>query len=328
MSADKIIIRTPNWLGDLMMSTAFINEVLSLFPDSQVDLVVKKGFENIPLPHRGIIFPFEKQSTSVFEFGKGLRQHTYDRFYVLPPSFSSALMARASRANKQIGYKGSLRGLLLNHGRSYSSKHRTQHLVVEYLQLLENWTAEREIQPGLKISKAWLDKTLSELRHLLPDSFVCIAPGAIYGPAKQWPVEHFKALTDILDGKGISAVIIGTKDEIQLGENLVNATTKALNLCGKTSLNQLIAILATSKALVSNDSGTMHIMAALQKPQVAIFGSTSTVWTSPVNKRADIIKLEIECSPCFKRVCPLGHTNCLKQISAGQVWRGLEAILK
>lgn len=327
MSPKKIVIRTPNWLGDLMMSTAFINEVLRQFPDSQVDLIVKKGFETIPLPRRGMIHPFDKEVDPVFGFGKSLVSRAYDRFYVLPPSFSSALMAFASGSKQRIGYRGSLRGLFLNFSKSYAKSHRSQHLVAEYLQLLDDWSESQKVAPGLDISEEWLAKTLEELDFDLPHRFICIAPGAIYGPAKQWPVAHFKSLVDILNANNIYTIIIGTGADRQLGDYLSNNANRAENICGKTNLNQLIAVLAKSTALVSNDSGTMHIMAALHRPQVAIFGSTSTVWTGPVNDLAEIIKLDIDCSPCFKRVCPFGHTNCLHEITPDLVWKKLQPII-
>jgi heptosyltransferase-2 len=132
---------------------------------------------------------------------------------------------------------------------------------------------------------------------------------------------------ELLNSNNVYTLIIGTGEDRQLGDFLTKKANRALNICGKTDLNQLIAVLASATALVSNDSGTMHIMAALQKPQVAIFGSTSTTWTGPVNNLAEVITLDFECSPCFKRVCPLGHTNCLHDISPDLVWKKLQPIL-
>jgi heptosyltransferase-2 len=327
MSISKILIRTPNWLGDLMMSTAFIKEVLLRFPAAQVDLVVKKGFEGIPLPHRGNVLPFDKQSVSAYRFGKELRKASYQRFYILPPSFSAAVMAFAANVPERIGYSGNLRRLLLNRPKHYLQKHRSRHLITEYLQLLDDRQSTSEAFPGLNIDQNWVEQTLATMFATLPASFVCIAPGVIYGSAKQWPVAYFKTLVAKLEASGERVVLIGTGHDNSLGEQLSHGLQRVLNLCGRTDLNQLIAVLAKAKALVSNDSGTMHVMAALQKPQVAIFGSTSSVWTGPVNQKAKIVHLNLECSPCYQRKCPLGHTNCLNQILPDKVWECLKPML-
>lgn len=299
-----------------MMSTAFVRAVLRHFPDSRVDLIVKKGFENMPLPNRGKILPFDKKTESVLDFGKRLHVESYDLIYVLPPSFSSALMAFRAGIPERIGYEGSLRCMMLNRCKSYRQKHRTQHLVAEYLQLLDDNQTIRGNDPGLVISEQWIEDTLGNQFPDLPSSYLCIAPGVIYGPAKQWPIEYFEKLAEALVERGEEIVVVGTADDISLGDRLGKRGNKpVLNLCGKTNLVQLVAILAKSKALVSNDSGTMHVMAALQKPQVAIFGSTSTVWTGPLNQKAKVINLGVDCSPCFSRECRFGHYDCLRRIS-------------
>ncbi len=310
----KIVIRTPNWLGDLMMSTAFIKAVLKYFPNTSVDLIVKAGFENIPLPHRGKIIPFDKKLTSPIQFGQELRAQSYDKFYILPPSFSSALMAYTAKVPQRIGYIGSFRSFLLSPGIKYLKKHRTQHLVTEYQQLLDREISLDEFTPELCVSKTWVDQNISAKFKSLPENFIAIAPGVIFGPAKQWPIEYFKVLTSSIRKLGENIVIVGTKDDFALGQFLSENNDGIINLCGETSLNQLISVLSRSRLLVSNDSGTMHIMAALQKPQIAIFGSTSTVWTSPINENAEVLTLRLNCAPCYKRKCRFGHTDCLNDL--------------
>lgn len=328
MAISKIIIRTPNWLGDLMMATAFIKEVLQQFPADQVDLIVKKGFETVPLPHRGRILAFDKRVHSAWLFGKELRSERYQRFYVLPPSFSAALMAFAANVPERVGYSGNFRGIWLSRAKPYAKTHRSQHLIAEYIQLLDGKPSVSGVVPGLNISPDWVEQTLATGFESLPASFVCFAPGVIYGTAKQWPVNYFAALAKKLEANGEQVAVIGTKQDQALGELIARQSQRVVNLCGKTDLNQLIAVLAKSKALVSNDSGTMHMMAALQKPQVAIFGSTSSVWTGPMNQHAEIVHLNLECSPCFKRECPLGHTNCLNLITPDLVWERLKSKLQ
>lgn len=311
-----------------MMSTAFIRAVLMKYPDARVDLIVKSGFESIPLPHRGEILPFDKQSESPYRFGKKLAEIQYDKIFVLPPSFSSALMAFSAGIGKRIGYYGSLRYFLLNKGKSYLQPHRSQHLIREYIQLLDDHVSLLETGPGLEITQEWTQQILGGLQKQLPASYITVAPGVIYGPAKQWPIGHFKEVVKALITKGQKVVVIGTKEDSPLGEALCDVDpTQVYNLCGKTNLNQLIAVLALSDLLISNDSGTMHVMAALQKPQIALFGSTSTTWTGPVNQKATIFDLKYDCSPCFARECKFGHYDCLTQIKPQQVWEQALTIL-
>lgn len=323
----KILIRTPNWLGDLMMSTAFIKAVLKYFPDATVDLIVRSGFESLPLPHRGSLLPFDKKKESPFAFGKRLKSGGYDRIYVLPPSFSSALMARASGIPQRFGYKGSLRGFLLNPALSYRKSHRSQHLIDEYLQLLDFQTEEEDRIPGLELSDQWIAETLKERFVDFPTETICLAPGAMYGPAKQWPEENFHKLAIKLAQSGKRVVLAGTKNDYEMAERVCAQVPDAVNLAGKTNLLELIAILASSDLLVSNDSGAMHIMAALGKPQIAIFGSTSTTWTGPINNKARVLKKEMDCSPCYRRKCPYGHYQCLYGTSETMVLDTINRLL-
>ena len=254
-------------------------------------------------------FPYDKYSHSSILFGRILQKNGYDLIYVLPPSFSSALMAYSAKIPQKIGYSGSLRGFLLNQNVQYAQKHRSSHLINEYLFLVNRRFTIDEFLPKLDTTKDWVENTLNKKPLLLPDDFIVIAPGVIFGPAKQWPIEYFKKLVTLLGVDHKKVVVVGTESDFELGESLAATDQRCINLCGKTTLNELIAVLAKSKLLVSNDSGTMHIMAALQKPQVAIFGSTSTIWTGPVNPKAKIVTLDMECAPCFKRKCRFGHTK-------------------
>lgn len=321
----KIIIRTPNWLGDLMMSTAFIEAVLERYPNAVVDLIVRKGFEGLPLPHRGRIIPFDKKEDGVIGLGRRLKKENYDKFFVLPPSFSAALMAFLSGASEKIGYVGGGRSLLLSPRKKYLAMHRSQHLISEYLQLLDPKIDVDRYFPNLNVDEKWCEKQLDGKIGQLPERFVVFSPGAMYGPAKQWPVQYFKKLASLFSEKGIWTVVTGTDKDAKLGEIIAEGNGNVLNFCGKTGLNELIALLKKSSMLVSNDSGAMHLMSALRKPQVAIFGSTSTVWTSPKNSKSSLLTLRKSCSPCYKRECPLGHYDCLSGITPKEVF---EASLK
>ncbi|MCP4296243.1 MAG: lipopolysaccharide heptosyltransferase II [Proteobacteria bacterium] len=322
---EKILIRTPNWLGDLMMSVAFIQHVLRKHPDSTVDLIVKKGFEKIPLPHRGDLLVFEKKTTSLFKFGTFLNARKYDCIFILPPSFSSALMAFIAKIPIRVGYRGHFRSIMLSPSKAYKKKHRSEHIIKEYLDLLEDDVKTELLWPQLELSHDWITEKTTNIK--IAQNSICLAPGAIYGPAKQWPVNHFKEIASLLANEGHKVTIVGTQSDFQDGEIIRADSPGVNNLCGKTDLPQLIALLATSRLLISNDSGAMHIMAALQKPQIAIFGSTSSTWTGPMNRNARIVSVNLDCSPCFSRTCPEKHYKCQKNVTPDLVLKQIKDLM-
>jgi heptosyltransferase-2 len=151
-----------------------------------------------------------------------------------------------------------------------------------------------------------------------------MCPGAEYGPTKRWPTEHFAQLAQILIAANPNnhVILLGSKSDQALGTeilSLANLPKNILNWCGSTSLDEAIALIGLSKAVISNDSGLMHIAAALKVPQVAIFGSSDPAHTPPLSDQAKVIWLNMPCSPCHKRECPLGHLKCLKDIQPEQV---------
>jgi heptosyltransferase-2 len=149
---------------------------------------------------------------------------------------------------------------------------------------------------------------------------VCICPGAEYGPAKRWPVEHFAQLARQLRHDGFQVWIIGSNKDRDLGAEIAqHADGAATDLTGHTTHDQVVDLLSCAHHVVSNDSGLMHVAAALGVSLVALYGSSSPTFTPPLSARAHILKLDLPCSPCYKRECPLGHFNCMRQLSPGQV---------
>ena len=315
-SVPKIIIRTTNWLVDLIISTGFIKAVLEKYPLSEVDIIVKSGFERLPLPHRGKIKIFDPKNTTAGSFGKKLRDGNYNIFYILPPSFSSAWMSFVSNVPKRIGYSGNFRGLLLSDAKSFKKKKRSEHILKEYLNLIDSDIHIENNLPCLKTTKNWIENHLNSFHNKLPKSFIVFSPGGIYGPAKRWPVKNFRKLAlKIKEVFNISILVLGTNQEKKYGTEIAQDYEWVENFCGKTSLTELIAILAKARLLVGNDSGLMHLMGALQRPQIAIFGSTSPKWTSPNNPKAIILTKNLSCSPCFARTCKYNHYECLTKIT-------------
>ena len=266
------------------MSTGFLRAVLETFPDSQVDIILKSGFETLPIPHRGEIILFDKNKDSAGKFGKSLRHKNYDYFYVLPPSFSSAWMAFQSKIPKRIGYAGEYRSFLLTSAKIHEIGPGSQHLLKEYLDLLSNDLEMGNYAPRLEVKHDWVKEQLDSCTFKIPEKFVVFTPGAIYGPSKQWPVENYRELGKQLHKAfGYKILLLGTIDDVESGTKIAHDHDWIHNYCGKTTLAQLLAILTKAQLLVGNDSGSMHLMAALQRPQIAVFGSTSPIWTGPIN---------------------------------------------
>jgi heptosyltransferase II len=311
-----------------MMATGVLRAVLERWPSAGVDVIVRAGHEALPLPRRGQIIPFDPGRTSAGVFGASLRRARYDRHYVLPPSFSSAWMAWRSGARGRIGYGGQFRGPLLRPALAHRAPARSVHLTREYLDLVD---PELEIDcypPRLDLPGTWVGEHLARICRTLPEQFVAIAPGAVYGPAKAWPAERFRELARMVrDRAGLPIVILGTSAEHALAEQVRDGGEGILNWCGTTDLPGLVAVLSRAALLVSNDSGAMHVTAALRRPQVAIFGSTSPIWTGPINARAAVVTLRLPCAPCFARTCRYGHYECLKRVTADEVLKAALALL-
>jgi heptosyltransferase-2 len=244
-------------------------------------------------------------------------------------AFEAALIARLAGIKIRVGYNTDGRGFLLSHSVVRGTEVLKLHQVEYYLTLLRGlgWDAPTR-DPALRAGS----ESVTRVRALLSskgiedgDLLVGLSPGAAYGPAKRWPVERFAAIGDraILEW-GARVVVIGTEKEKDLGETLISATAPgAVNLCGMTGLGEALALIKRCQLFVSNDSGLMHVAAALDVPTVAIFGSTNPVATGPRGKNARIVKQDMECSPCLKPECPVGY-RCLLSVQAGDVWREME----
>ena len=223
-------------------------------------------------------------------------------------------MAWRSGVPERVGYRGHFRGPLLRPALAHRAPARSVHLTREYLDLIDPELELDCYPPRLDLPGAWAAEQLARICRELPERFVAIAPGAVYGPAKAWPAERYRELArGLRDRAGVPVLLLGTSDEHALAEQVRNGEAGILNWCGTTDLPGLVAVLSRAALLVSNDSGAMHVMAALRRPQVAIFGSTSPAWTGPINAKASVVALGLPCAPCFARTCRYGHYDCLRR---------------
>ena len=286
-----------------------------------------------PEVHAVVINPFPHGALNLkgrYQLGVTLRAAQYDQAIVLPNSFKSALVPFFARIPLRTGFTGEMRYGLLNDARKLDKK--VLPLMVErFAQLAE--IADGKIprplaNPALTISDEQRAATLQKLGLTLDQSIAIFCPGAEYGPAKRWPVEYFAETAQHLTQSGHAIWLIGSAKDREVAEKIValgNPTIR--NLCGSTDLIDAIALLSCADLVISNDSGLMHLAAALNRPMIAIFGSSSPEFTPPLSPDAMVVKLDIACSPCFKRVCPLGHFNCMKQLTPDTVWKKINQII-
>ena len=244
----------------------------------------------------------------------------FDTAYVLPNSLKSALVPLWADIPRRVGYLGEARVGLLTHRLKNPSKGKRPPMVALY-SALSGDTDIAQDRPQLVWPAAAQQEALAQ-QGLSAGSYLVFAPGAEYGPAKRWPARHFAGLAALLDQP---VLLLGSGKEQALCEEIVALAPGArlINLAGKTSLDQAIGLIAAARAVVSNDSGLMHVAAGLGVAQVAVFGSSSPEHTPPLSDRAQVIWLKrdasylppLDCAPCFERECPLGHTRCLVDVS-------------
>jgi heptosyltransferase-2 len=245
----------------------------------------------------------------------------------------SALIPWLANIPLRIGYQGELRRFLLTKTKANSPKTRRTPMVEHYANLCApSGNLNTTINPPYLVPMASaLESARARLQAagIQTDALVVLCPGAEYGPSKRWPAAYFAVLAQsILNAKpAASLVLLGSPSDRAIGDTIVSSAASqshTFNWCGATSLDEAIAIISLCSKVVSNDSGLMHIAAALQVPQVAIFGSSDPSHTPPNSVKATIISLHLPCSPCHQRECPLGHLNCLNQISPERVFTALQ----
>ena len=250
----------------------------------------------------------------------------FDSAYVLPNSLKSALLPLLAGIPRRVGYLGEARVGLLTH--RLKNPRNKPPMVAFYSALSGDREGLEHDRPRLQIAPAEIDAALAK-QSLSRGAYVVFAPGAEFGPAKRWPASHFAALARLL---GRPTVLLGSGKEAALCEEIAQASG-GLNLAGKTSLAEAFALIAGAHAVVSNDSGLMHVAAAFGVPQAAVYGSSSPLHTPPLNDRARVVWLKdepgyvppLDCAPCFQRECPLGHTRCLHDVSPERVLAALPA---
>ena len=285
--------------------------------------LVSKVLE-FPFAHGGLQWAARRQ------WARQLRQQ-FDVAYVCPNSFKSALLPWWAGIPQRVGYHGESRYGVLTHRLPNPPKDARPPMVPFYL-ALGGESADTAVEPRLVMDAVQVDATLAGM-YLQRQGYYAFAPGAEYGPAKRWPAHHFAVLAEQLP---LPVVLLGSAKDAEICNEIARTVNSARtghchNWAGHTTLEHAMAALAGAKAVVSNDSGLMHVAAALQIPQVALFGSSSPLHTPPLSSVAHVVWLKndlayeppLDCAPCYARECPLGHMRCLVDIQPDDVLRWL-----
>ncbi|MGV3469133.1 lipopolysaccharide heptosyltransferase II [Limnobacter sp.] len=333
----KVLIVAPNWIGDAVMSLSLIQ---ALHQDNTLRSADGKPCEIHVLapPVTAPVYQFSEAVRAVqvepFSHGKlqwrlrkqvggSLAGRGFDMAVILPNSLKSALVPWFARIPKRVGYSGELRTAVLTHPLPKPSK-KAKPPMIEWYGRLGHYSADVLEFPVLHVEPGMRHAACAEFE--LRPGFLAVAPGAEFGPAKRWPAEHFaEVIAKFLLGNPLQKAVLfgGPKDSVFCGEIVsllpLDLQARACSLAGKTSLAQAVALMSAASQLLTNDSGLMHVAAALNVQVHAVFGSSSPHHTPPLSSKAKVYYLNLECSPCFQRECPLGHTHCLKKLDPKMV---------
>ena len=332
--SQQILVAGPAWVGDMVMAQSLFITLKQRSPDADIDVLAPAWSNPIlarmPEVREAINLPVSHGEFGLlrrFKLGQSLREKKYDQAIITPRSYKSALVPFFAKAKQRTGYRGEMRYGILNDIRLLNKNVFTQ-TVQRYVNLgldAASNQAHKVPFPKLMIDKENLQRLLKELKLNLDKPVIAFLPGAEYGEAKRWPVQYYAELANKLIEQGFQIWILGSEKDNAAATIIAKGNT-AVNLCGNTRLEDSIDLLSVCKSAVTNDSGLMHIAAAVDIPLVAIYGSSTPDYTPPLSNKAKIQYLALDCSPCFKRTCPLGHTNCLNKITVDDVFKSTKAI--
>jgi len=327
-----LLVRATNWLGDAVMTTPALAAVREGLPDARIALLAKPLVAELFRHHPDVdeVIVYERPgrhegALGRLRLGAELRRRRFDGALLLQNAFDAALIAFLGRIPERAGYPTDARRFLLTLPVPMPPGIFERHDVEYYLCLLDGLGIPRPEPAVLKLAVTGEEREamatrLASLGIERGAPIVTINPGATYGSAKRWYPDRFAAVADALSAEwGAAVVIVGSTAEAPLSGEIEAATrTPPVNLAGKTTVRELMALLSLSSFLVTNDSGPMHIGAALGVPLVAIFGPTDWRRTSPWSGRAKVVRVEVDCSPCRLRVCDRGH-ECMLGVTPGMV---------
>jgi heptosyltransferase-2 len=336
---ERILIRGTNWVGDAVMSIPAMRAVRRIFPKARISLLVRPWVRDVYASVEFVdeILDYDKQGIHRGWRGRsrlvaGLKRERFDLALLLQNAFEAALLTWYARIPLRIGYARDGRGFLLTHACRIHPELRTVHQAYYYLGILAEagllepcpWKRKDsaiDITIGVRDSDRESASRLLDGEGIGADQpLVGLNPGAYYGGAKRWIPDRYARVADALVIKyGVGIVIVGSADELTFAQEIARQMSRVpAILSGKTTLGQLMAVIKRCELFITNDSGPMHLAAALDTPQIAIFGSTSEIATGPLSRDAEVIRQPVDCSACFLRECPI-DLRCMTRVTAEQV---------
>ena len=337
---ERILIVGPSWVGDMVMAQTLFKLLKEQNPDHTISVMAPDWTRpllarmpevsdklEIGIGHGELALGKRRR------IGRSLRERHFDKAIVLPNSFKSALIPWHADIPVRVGWRGELRDLLLSDCRSLN-KASYPLMVQRFAALALPAAAELPDvlpEPQLQVDAQQAVASLKEFGLNIERPVLALCPGAEFGEAKQWPAEYYAELANRLLAEGWQVWIFGSaNDQLAAESILADINTELLdnvhNLAGATNLGQAIDLLSFTRTVVSNDSGLMHIAAALGRPIVALYGSTSPDFTPPLAEKVKLLATDIDCRPCFKRVCPYGHRKCLTELLPEQALQAVAAL--
>ncbi|MBM9537137.1 lipopolysaccharide heptosyltransferase II [Desulfobulbus alkaliphilus] len=334
----KILVRSTNWIGDAVMTTPAVRTIRENFPESEITMLVHPWVSDIfrYSPRVDRLFLYEKKGMhsgpkGMLRLANALREEQFDCALLLQNAFEAALIAKVAGIPVRGGYTTDARGLLLTHGVRREQELIGRHQVHYYQRMLLGLglkpapTALELFIPGYQIeaARAMLEERIGQVARSVP--LIGFNPGAAFGPAKRWPAEKFAQLAELIGRHSEARILIfgsaadsGTAAAIM--DRAGKMADRLVDFTGATSLIEAMALIGECDVFVSNDSGLMHVAAALHTPLVAVFGSTDHIATGPFSENAIVVRKPLSCSPCKKTKCPEKHFRCMQMITAAEVY--------
>lgn len=326
---ENCLIIGPSWVGDMVMAQSLFMVLKQRYPAMNIDVLAPGWSEplldRMPEVRESIAMPIGHGSLQLklrYQIGKQLRKNNYDWAILLPNSLKSALIPFFAKIPKRTGFKGEMRYGLLSDLRHLDKQVLTMTVqrFIALGQASDEPVAENFPEPKLQLDAETVASTAQRFGLKTDKPILALCPGAEYGPAKRWPIEYYAAAAKQKIAEGWQAWVFGSEKDKEVSQQICDlAGAGSINLSSRTSLAEAIDLLSLAKHVITNDSGLMHVAAALDKPLVALYGSSDPSFTPPLNAQAEVIYLGLKCSPCFERECPLEHLNCLREIKSESV---------
>jgi len=334
---ERVLVKEVNWLGDVVMSLPALKAVRRAFPLAHVAVLVKRELAGFFDGSRWIdaVIPYDVARglhglADRRRIVSQIRARRFDLAILLPRSFEAAFWVTLARVPRRAGFVAQGRGSMLTHKATVSAGSLAGHQVHQYLhmlhQALDILGSPDDFTPDVHAThRSRMAAWLMSHRQRPGSKLFALAPGAAFGPAKEWPAAHYAGLIDALAQRHeAECVLVGSPSERHKCEEVVAASaTGALIAAGETSVGELIALLSLCNGFAGNDSGSMHVAGALGIPTIGMYGSTDPERTGPLGARTTVLYRRIECSPCLQRTCRFGHYNCLRQIGVEEVVQAL-----